>query len=302
LPECDHERHSYRDLPLRLSDCDALHRHERSGALHGLLRVQKFQQDDAHIFVEDQEDAIHQEFLRILQLVDEFYRVFRLSYRFRLATQPADALGEAADWERAEACLRRVLDQHAGDYEVAAGDGAFYGPKIDILIQDALGRDWQMGTLQLDFQLPRRFDCQYVDRDGQRKHPAVIHRVIYGSMERFIGILIEHCAGKFPLWLAPVQVRILPIADRHEDFARMVQERLKKARIRVELDADAESLGNRIRKFRGDRVPYAVVIGDQEVAAGKVSLRSRDADGLESLSVDALLMKLQEEIQDKLMK
>ncbi|WP_141733042.1 threonine--tRNA ligase [Oligoflexus tunisiensis] len=298
----NHERHSYRDLPLRLSDCDALHRHERSGALHGLLRVQKFQQDDAHIFVEDHEDAIHQEFLRILQLVDEFYRVFRLSYRFRLATQPSDALGEAADWERAEACLRRVLDQHAGDYEVAAGDGAFYGPKIDILIQDALGRDWQMGTLQLDFQLPRRFDCQYVDREGQRKHPAVIHRVIYGSMERFIGILIEHCAGKFPLWLAPVQVRLLPIADRHEDFARLVQAELKKARIRVELDADAQSLGNRIRKFRGERIPYAVVIGDQEVAAGRVSLRSRDADGLESLSVDALVQKLREEIQSKVMK
>lgn len=298
----NHEAHSYRDLPLRLSDCDALHRHERSGALHGLLRVQKFQQDDAHIFVEDQDEAIHQEFLRILQLVDEFYRVFRLPYRFRLATRPQDSMGEAADWQRAEACLRRVLDQQGGAYEVAVGDGAFYGPKIDILIQDAIGRDWQMGTLQLDFQLPRRFDCQYVDRDGQRKHPAVIHRVIYGSMERFIGILIEHCEGKFPLWLAPVQIRILPIADRHEDFARALQKFLKQAGLRAELDRGAQSLGHRIRQFRLERIPYAIVIGDKEIVENKVSLRSRDEDGLFSLGIDELLEKLKEEIRHKIMK
>ncbi len=299
----NHEHHSYRDLPLRLSDCDALHRHERSGALHGLLRVQKFQQDDAHIFVEDDDQAIDREFARILQLVDEFYRVFNLSYRFRLATQPKDAMGEGAIWERAEASLKRILDRHVqGGYEVAEGDGAFYGPKIDILIKDALGRDWQMGTLQLDFQLPRRFDCQYVDRDGRKQHPAVIHRVIYGSMERFIGILIEHCEGKFPVWLAPVQLRILPIADRHEDFARELQQRLKKAKIRVELDADAQSLGQRIRQFRLERIPYAVVIGDQEVASQRVSLRSRDQEGLQSLSMEELLQKLGEEVQSKVMK
>jgi threonyl-tRNA synthetase len=298
----NHEAKSYRDLPLRLSDCDALHRHERSGALHGLLRVQKFQQDDAHIFVEDQDAAIHQEFLRILQLVDEFYRVFRLPYRFRLATQPQDSMGEAGDWQRAEACLRRVLDQMGGSYEVAAGDGAFYGPKIDILIQDTIGRDWQMGTLQLDFQLPRRFDCQYVDRDGQRKHPAVIHRVIYGSMERFIGILIEHCEGKFPLWLAPVQLRILPIADRHEDFAREVQKRFRQAGLRAELDANAQSLGHRIRQFRLQRIPYAIVIGDQELAEGRLSVRSRDEDGLLSIPMEELLEKLKEEIQSKSMR
>jgi threonyl-tRNA synthetase len=298
----NHEAKSYRDLPLRLSDCDALHRHERSGALHGLLRVQKFQQDDAHIFVENQEEAIHREFLRILELVDEFYRVFRLPYRFRLATQPQDSMGEAADWQRAEACLRRVLDAQGGSFEVAVGDGAFYGPKIDILIQDAIGRDWQMGTLQLDFQLPQRFDCQYVDRDGQRKHPAVIHRVIYGSMERFIGILIEHCEGKFPLWLAPLQLRILPIADRHEDFARAVQKGLKAAGIRADLDADAQSLGHRIRRFRLERIPYAVVIGDQEMEQGKLSLRSRDEDGLLSLNVNELLQKLKGEIEAKYMR
>jgi threonyl-tRNA synthetase len=211
-------------------------------------------------------------------------------------------MGEAGDWQRAEACLRRVLDQMGSSYEVAAGDGAFYGPKIDILIQDTIGRDWQMGTLQLDFQLPRRFDCQYVDRDGQRKHPAVIHRVIYGSMERFIGILIEHCEGKFPLWLAPVQLRILPIADRHEDFAREVQKRFRQAGLRAELDANAQSLGHRIRQFRLQRIPYAIVIGDQELAEGRLSVRSRDEDGLLSIPMEELLEKLKEEIQSKSMR
>ncbi|RZA12660.1 MAG: threonine--tRNA ligase, partial [Proteobacteria bacterium] len=197
--------HSYRDLPLRLSDCDALHRHERSGALHGLLRVQKFQQDDAHIFVA--EEGIEAEFDGILNLVEEFYSVFGLSYRFRLATRPKDSIGNDELWEQAEGALKDVLHRKVGEaYELAEGDGAFYGPKIDILIKDALGRDWQMGTLQLDYQLPRRFECQYIDASGKKRYPVVIHRVIYGSLERFIGILIEHSAGLLPLWLAPVQV------------------------------------------------------------------------------------------------
>jgi len=294
------EHHSYRDLPLRLSDCDALHRHERSGALHGLLRVQKFQQDDAHIFVADEAEAIEAEFGRILDLVEEFYSVFGLSYRFRLATRPSDSIGDDELWGRAEGALHAVLKKHVGDdYEIAEGDGAFYGPKIDIVIEDALGRDWQMGTLQLDYQLPRRFDCRYVDANGQRQFPVVIHRVIYGSMERFIGILIEHCAGNFPLWLSPVQVRVLPVSAAHEDSARELVQKLKKSKIRVELDPPSNSLGRRIKQFRLDRVPMALVIGDNEVASGRVALRERGKNEVRNVSCEDFVNEILGRVQRK---
>jgi threonyl-tRNA synthetase len=270
-----HKLRSYRDLPFRLSDCDILHRHERSGALHGLLRVQKFQQDDAHIFVVDEEDSIAAEYRRILCLVEEFYSVFNLKYRFRLGTRPKDSLGDDQLWGRAEAALHKILDAAVGPdgYSIAEGDGAFYGPKIDILIQDAIGRDWQMGTIQLDFQLPRRFNCEYVDRNGQRATPAVIHRVIYGSLERFIGILIEHTAGQLPLWLSPVQVAILPIQKRHEDYAMAVKSVLIKAGVRVSLEAGDDSMGKRLKRLRPLRIPLIVVVGDQEVDQKSVTFR-----------------------------
>ncbi|RYZ57736.1 MAG: threonine--tRNA ligase [Proteobacteria bacterium] len=291
--------HSYRDLPLRLSDCDVLHRHERSGALHGLLRVQKFQQDDAHIFVEDQSSAIESEFARILDLVDEFYSVFGLSYRFRIATRPKDSIGDDQLWERAEGALHSVLQQRVGDnYEIAQGDGAFYGPKIDIVIKDALGRDWQMGTLQLDYQLPRRFDCRYVDAKGQKECPVVIHRVIYGSMERFIGILIEHCGGAFPLWLAPEQLRILPVSDKHKARAEEIRQDLKRSGIRVAIDDDG-SLGKKVKGFRIDKIPLGLVIGDQEVESGLVSVRERGSKESVVMNLSDLKKFLKNRIEAK---
>src|SRR5438132_1649864 len=205
---------SYRDLPLRLSDCSILHRHERAGTLHGLLRAQKFQQDDAHIFVT--EDQIEQEFDGVFEIADLFYKIFNLKYALRLGTRPEGYIGDLETWNKAEATIQSILDKHLGpgNYAVEEGDGAFYGPKIDIVMEDALGRSWQTGTIQLDFQLPRRFNCSYIDRDGQEKTPIVIHRAIYGTLERFIGILVENTAGAFPAWLAPVQAMVIPIADR----------------------------------------------------------------------------------------
>src|SRR5216683_1489852 len=218
---------SYRDLPLRLADFSILHRHERAGTLHGLLRAQKFQQDDAHIFL--MEDQIEDEFQRIFEIADLFYKIFDMKYTLRLGTRPEGYIGDLETWNKAEAVLRSILDKYAGqgNYIVKEGDGAFYGPKADILIEDALGRSWQLGTIQLDFQLPRRFNCSYIDKDGQEKTPVVIHRAICGSLERFIGILIEHTAGAFPVWIAPVQVRLIPIADRHIAYAQQVMEHLR---------------------------------------------------------------------------
>jgi len=271
---------SYRDLPLRLSDSDILHRHERAGALHGLLRAQKFQQDDAHIFV--MEDQIEEEYDRIFELTALFYSIFDLKYSFRLGTRPERYIGDVETWNKAEADLQRILDKHVGpgNYIVLERDGAFYGPKIDILMEDALGRSWQMGTIQLDFQLPRRFNCSYVDKDGVEKTPVVIHRVIYGSLERFIGILIEHTAGVFPVWIAPVQARIIPIADRHLTYAREIMEQLRGQGIRVELDDSGERMNAKIRGAQLQKIPYMLVVGDREVAERAVSVRLRTNEDL----------------------
>jgi threonyl-tRNA synthetase len=271
---------SYRDLPLRLLDCDILHRHERAGTLHGLLRAQKFQQDDAHIFVS--EDQVEEEYDRIFEIADFFYSIFDLKYSLRLGTRPEGYIGDLETWDRAEAALRGILDKHAGPgkYEVADGDGAFYGPKIDILMEDVLGRSWQMGTIQLDFQLPRRFECSYVDKDGQVKTPVVIHRVIYGTLERFIGILIEHTAGAFPAWLAPVQVRVITIADRHIPYAREVIEHLRGQGIRVELDDSRERMNAKIREAQLQKIPYMLVVGDKEQQEHAISVRLRTNENL----------------------
>ncbi|QBD81466.1 threonine--tRNA ligase [Ktedonosporobacter rubrisoli] len=274
---------SYRDLPLRLSDVDVLHRQERSGTLHGLLRVQKFQQDDAHIFVT--EEQLEDEFANILGIADLFYRIFDLKYTLRLGTRPASYVGDLETWEKAEAILRRILDKHRGpgNYLVLEGDGAFYGPKIDILMEDVLGRSWQMGTIQLDYQEPRRFNCSYIDKDGAQKTPIIIHRVIYGSLERFIGILIEHTAGAFPLWLAPVQAMVIPIADRHQDYAYQVLAKLKEAGIRAEVDTRGERMNAKIRDAQLQKIPYMLVVGDKEAAAEAVSVRLRTNVDLKSM-------------------
>ncbi|MFN8466378.1 MAG: threonine--tRNA ligase [Caldilineaceae bacterium] len=280
---------SYRDLPLRLSDCDDLHRYERSGTLHGLLRVQHFQQDDAHIFVT--EAQIEEEYDRVLEIADLFYRIFGLSYTLRLGTRPSDYIGDLETWNLAEAALKRILDKHAGpgNYIVEDGDGAFYGPKIDILMDDALGRQWQMGTIQLDFQLPRRFHCTYTDKDGSEKTPVVIHRVIYGSLERFIGILIEHTAGAFPVWIAPVQATIIPITDAQLDYARAVEARLKAAGIRVEVDDSSRRMNAKIRAAQTQKIPYMLIVGKRELETGSVSVRLRTEQDLGAVKVEQFI-------------
>ncbi len=290
---------SYRELPLRLSDCDMLHRKELSGALHGLLRVQKFQQDDAHIFIT--EDQIEEEYARIFTLADLFYHVFGLTYKLRLGTRPDSYVGDLATWEKAEWALKRILDEQVGpnNYLIEEGDGAFYGPKVDILMEDALGRQWQMGTIQLDFQLPRRFGCTYVDRDGSAKIPVVIHRVIYGSMERFIGILIEHTAGALPVWLAPVQARIIPITDGQLAYAQSVADRLRKVGIRAELDDSTKRMNAKIRDAQVQKIPYMLVIGNREMEQGQVAVRLRTEEHLAAMDVADFLAIAKDAIAEK---
>jgi threonyl-tRNA synthetase len=285
---------SYRDLPLRLSDTDSLHRNELSGTLNGLLRVREFRQDDAHIFVPEEE--VGPEYKRIFDIVDRFYSIFGMTYTFRLGTRPESFMGEVETWNKAEATLKQILTESGKEYFVLDGDGAFYGPKVDILMKDVLGREWQMGTIQLDFQQPARFKLEYAAADGTKKTPVAIHRVIYGSLERFIGILIEHTACAFPLWLSPVQARIIPIADSHKEFAATVAEELKKAGIRADMDDSNETLGKKIREAKTQKIPYTLVIGDQEVAAKTATLESRDTGKLGALSIAEIVSKLKEEI------
>ncbi|OGG74157.1 threonine--tRNA ligase [Candidatus Kaiserbacteria bacterium RIFCSPLOWO2_01_FULL_54_20] len=287
---------SYRDLPLRLSDTDTLHRNELSGTLNGLLRVREFRQDDAHIFVE--EDEIGAEYKRVFEIVERFYSIFGMHYTFRLGTRPESFMGEVETWDKAEATLKTILEESGKEHVVLEGDGAFYGPKVDILMNDVLGREWQMGTIQLDFQQPQRFKLEYTAKDGSKKTPVAIHRVIYGSMERFIGILIEHYAAAFPLWLAPIQARVLPIGEAHQDFSRTVLEKLKEAGIRAELDDSNESLGKKIRAAKTEKVPYLLVIGDAEVAAKQATLEGRNGK-VGALSVSDIIQKLTEEITSR---
>lgn len=276
---------SYRELPLRLSDTDILHRYERSGTLNGLLRVRSFRQDDSHNFVT--EDQIQQEYRNILEIVERFYSIFGLEYRLRLSTRPEKFMGDMATWDRAESELKELLIEKIGEgkYEIGEGEGAFYGPKVDILMKDSLKREWQMGTIQLDFQQPRRFGLEYVDKDGSRKTPVVIHRVIYGSLERFIGILVEHTGGALPVWLAPIQAVVLPITDEQNDYAKSVAEELKKSGIRVDVDARSESVGKKIREAEMQKIPYMIVVGKKEVEDKTISVRER---GSQQQTVQAL--------------
>ncbi|MFR1517746.1 MAG: threonine--tRNA ligase [Clostridia bacterium] len=288
---------SYRELPLRIAEVGLVHRHEKSGALHGLMRVRCFNQDDAHIFMTPEQ--IRDEIKGVVRLIDEVYQLFGFKYFIELSTRPENSMGSDEDWEMATEGLRNALEDMKLEYIVNEGDGAFYGPKIDFHLVDAIGRTWQCGTIQLDFQLPQRFEAEYIGADGEPHRPIMIHRVCFGSIERFIGILIEHFAGKFPTWLAPVQVKILPISEKHLEYGNQVMTRLKAAGIRCELDQRPEKIGYKIREARNERVPYMLVIGQKEEESGLVSVRSRfeGDEGLQDL--DAFIKAVRQEIDTR---
>ena len=291
------EPRSYRDLPIRMGELGLVHRHEKSGQLHGLMRVRCFTQDDAHIFM--MPEQIKDEIKDVAKLIDEVYTLFGFKYHVELSTRPEDSMGSDEDWDMATDALRNALDELGLDYVVNEGDGAFYGPKIDFHLEDSIGRTWQCGTIQLDFQLPMRFELEYVGADGEKHRPIMIHRVAFGSIERFIGILIEHFAGAFPMWLAPEQVRILPISDKFLDKANEIKQKLFDAGIRVSLDDRAEKVGYKIREAQLKKVPYMLIVGEKEVESGTVSVRSRKDGDLGAVSVDEFIKKALEEIETK---
>ncbi len=293
------ETHSYRDLPIRAAEMGRVHRHELSGALHGLMRVRAFTQDDAHIFMLPEQ--IKDEIKGVIKLVNEIYTRFGFKYKVELSTKPENSMGSEEEWKVAEDSLQGALDELQMEYKINVGDGAFYGPKIDFHLEDSIGRTWQCGTIQLDFQLPQRFDLSYIGKDGEKHKPIVIHRAILGSIERFIGILTEHFAGKFPTWLAPVQVKILPISDKFMNYAKLVEEQLNAKNIRVELDDRAEKIGYKIREARNERVPYIMVIGEKEERENTVSLRSRKNGEEGSITLDNFISKVKDEIDNRLL-
>ncbi len=289
--------HSYKDLPLRMGELGIVHRHELSGALHGLMRVRNFTQDDAHIFMT--REQIKDEIKGVVQLIDSVYKTFGFEYHIELSTQPEDSMGSKEDWDIATAALRDAVTELGYDYEVNEGDGAFYGPKLDFHLTDCLGRTWQCGTIQLDFQLPERFELEYTGADGEKHRPIMIHRVVFGSIERFIAILTEHFAGAFPMWLAPVQVKLLPIADRHLEYLEQVKEKLEAAGLRCEIDARSEKIGFKIRAAQLEKVPYMLIAGDKDVENGTVSVRARKAGDEGATTVDAFIAKALEEVKTK---
>ena len=286
--------HSYRELPIRMGELGLVHRHELSGALHGLMRVRCFTQDDAHIFMTP--DQITQEILGVARLIDEVYSKFGFTYHLELSTRPENSIGSDEDWNMATDRLRKALDENGRAYTVNEGDGAFYGPKIDFHLEDSLGRTWQCGTIQLDFQMPQRFELEYVGEDGQKHRPIMIHRVVFGSIERFIGILIEHYAGKFPLWLSPVQVKVLPISEKFSDYAKQVVQRLTQAGLRCEADLRSDKIGYKIREAQMEKVPYMLVVGQKEADSGSVAVRRRDEGDLGAMPLDAFLDKVAQEL------
>jgi threonyl-tRNA synthetase len=293
-----HALRSYRDLPLRVAEIGRLHRNERSGTLTGMFRVRQITMDDAHIYCRP--DQAQDEISGVLALVREFYKLFNLEPSFKLATRPPDMLGTKEQWDNAEHALHEALKSNGLAYDLKPGDGAFYGPKIDIHIEDAIGRNWQIATVQLDLtMLPERFQLEYVDADGQRKRPVAIHRAIFGSFERFIGVITEHFAGAFPTWLAPVQARVLPISQKHEDYAKQVHEQLRAAKVRAELDHRNEKLGFRIRDAQVRKVPYMLVVGEREREQGAVSLRHRSGDDLGAQPLDRVIADLTREITSR---
>ena len=292
---------SYKDLPLRFNDVDVIHRNEKSGQLNGLFRVRMFRQDDSHNYIT--EEQIGSEIKSIIEIADKMYGIFGLEYKLTLSTRPDDFMGEIETWDKAEADLRKVLDELCGEnnYRINEGDGAFYGPKIDIKMKDCIGREWQMGTVQLDFQLPQRFNLSYIDSEGNKKTPIMVHRAILGSFERFLGILTEHFAGAFPLWLSPVQVKVMTIADAHNEYANKVRDVLEEAGIRVELDERSEKIGYKIREAQLQKVPYMLILGDKEVEKNKVGVRERKAGDLGQMDLNEFVEKVKKEIEDKVM-
>ena len=291
---------SYKDLPLRFNDVDVIHRNEKSGQLNGLFRVRMFRQDDSHNYVTEKQ--IGTEIKNILELTKELYSVFGLDYVLTLSTRPDDYMGEIETWNRAEADLKKVMNEICGDnnYRINEGDGAFYGPKIDIKMKDCLGREWQMGTIQLDFQLPQRFELYYIDEDGERKTPIMIHRAIFGSFDRFIGIITEHFAGAFPMWLSPVQIKILPIStEKHAEYANKLAEKLDDLGFRVEVDDRNEKIGYKIREAQVQKIPYMLVIGDKEIEEGTVGVRNRKDGDLGAMKVEDFIAKAKEEVDTK---
>ncbi len=289
---------SYKDLPLRFNDVDVIHRYEKSGQLNGLFRVRMFRQDDSHNYITD--NQIGSEIKSIVEIANKIYGIFGLEYRLTLSTRPEDFMGEIETWNRAEEDLKNVLEEICGkdNYAINEGDGAFYGPKIDIKMKDCLGREWQMGTIQLDFQLPQRFNLSYIDKDGNKKTPIMVHRAILGSFERFIGIITEHFAGAFPTWLAPVQVKLLPISDAQVEYSKKVKAEFEKQGLRVELDDRNEKIGYKIREAQLEKVPYMLVIGDKEVNENKVSVRSRKEGDIGAVLVDEFISKIKYEIEN----
>ena len=289
--------HSYRELPIRAGEIGLVHRHELRGALHGLFRVRCFNQDDAHLFVTPEQ--LTDEIVGVVRLIDSVYQKFGFKYHVELSTRPEDSMGSDEDWAAAEEGLKVALDKLGMDYVVNEGDGAFYGPKIDFHLEDSLGRTWQCGTVQLDFQMPQNFDLTYVDADGEKKRPIMLHRVCFGSIERFIGILTEHYAGKFPVWLAPMQVKVLPVSEKSRDYAHQVTEQLEAAGIRVVCDDRDEKIGYKIREARGvDRVPYMLILGEKEVEAGNISVRDRSNETV-PMAVDEFIAKVVEETRTR---
>ena len=291
------EPRSYRDLPLRIGELGLVHRHEKSGELHGLMRVRCFTQDDAHIFMTPEQ--ITSEIKGVVRLIDEVYSLFGFKYHFELSTKPENSIGSEEDWEMATNGLREALDELQLPYVVNEGDGAFYGPKIDFHLEDSIGRTWQCGTIQLDFQLPQRFEAEYTGSDGQKHRPIMIHRVVFGSIERFIGILIEHYAGKFPVWLAPQQVRLLPITDRNNVYCDQLQEKLRAAGVRCETDKRQEKTGYKVREAQLQKVPYMLIIGDKEQQDGTVSIRCRDDAQNTVMEADAFVRMITEQIAQR---
>ncbi len=289
--------HSYKELPLRMGELGLVHRHELSGALHGLMRVRCFTQDDAHIFMT--REQIKDEIKGVVSLIDKVYSTFGFEYHIELSTQPEDSMGAKEDWDIATDALRDAITELGYDYEVNEGDGAFYGPKLDFHLTDCLGRTWQCGTIQLDFQLPERFELEYIGADGEKHRPIMIHRVVFGSIERFIGILTEHFAGAYPTWLAPVQVKLLPIADRHLDYLYDVKKALEAKGIRCEIDDRSEKTGFKIRAAQLEKVPYMIIAGDKDIENGTISVRSRKDGELGAMTLDKFIENIMEEIETK---
>lgn len=289
--------HSYRELPLRMAELGLVHRHELSGALHGLMRVRCFTQDDAHIFMTA--DQIESEIIGVMKLIDKFYSTFGFSYKIELSTRPDDSMGSDEQWEKATKALINALENANKEYKINEGDGAFYGPKIDFHLEDSIGRTWQCGTIQLDFQMPEKFDLTYIGEDGEKHRPVMIHRVIFGSIERFIAILTEHFAGAFPMWIAPVQCKVLPISQAQHEKAKEIQEKLLQAGIRSEIDLRSEKIGYKIREAQMQKIPYMIVIGDKEIESNTLAVRHRKDGDLGAMSFDDLVKKFKDEVENK---